>query len=138
MLADSPVLLIAENQAAALAGAETQVMLRMLQQQVQQQQQQLAAAQEAVAAAAAVPGLQQALTAAREQINRSRGPLAELQRCKQQVEHLQNELALFKTAFKVKPHHHCYFYTHVHFVRPDSQQKHDDTRIYMPPCHSHC
>lgn len=91
----------AENQAAALAGAETQVMMRMLQEQVQQQQQQLTTLQEAAAAAAQVPGLQQALTAAREEARGARARLSELDQSKQQLEQAQQELSLFRAAFKV-------------------------------------
>jgi hypothetical protein len=86
-------------------GPEAEVLLRMLQEQVQQQQQQLAAAQaahqEAAATAAAVPGLQAALTAARADASTSKGQVLELQGCKQQVKQLDQELSLFKQAFKV-------------------------------------
>lgn len=75
----------------------------MLQEQVQQQQQQLAAAQEAAAAASQVPGLQAALSAARAEASSGRAQLPELQQCKQQLEQMQGELTLFKTAFKVTP-----------------------------------
>lgn len=78
-------------------------MLRMLQEQVHQQQQQLATAQQAAAAASQVPGLQSALSAARADASSSRAQLAELQHCRQQLEQMQGELTLFKTAFKVTP-----------------------------------
>lgn len=76
-------------------------MLRMLQEQVAQQQQQLAAAQAAAAVASQVPGLQAALAAARAEAATSSVQLAELQQCKAQLEQMQGELTLFKTAFKV-------------------------------------
>jgi chromosome segregation ATPase len=96
----------AENQAAAMAGAEAQVLLRMLQGQVQQQRQQLEQLQGAATVAAAVPELQASLAAARAEAEGCRAQLLELQHCKTQLQQMQEELGLFRTAFKVNTHGH--------------------------------
>eukprot|EP00879_Flechtneria_rotunda_P009130 GHRR01009559.1.p1 GENE.GHRR01009559.1~~GHRR01009559.1.p1 ORF type:complete len:729 (+),score=358.87 GHRR01009559.1:168-2354(+) len=90
----------AEMQATNMAGSEMQVMLKMLQEQLKRQSQQLAGAQEAMQQARLVHGLRQQLQEAQQELNSSRIQMEELQVQAAQLEQVQNEVNLWRTAFK--------------------------------------
>jgi chromosome segregation ATPase len=92
----------AEAQASSMAGSDTQVLLKSLQEQVKQQAAQVAAAQEAVQQAAALPGLRQQLQQVQEELREASAGLEQAQSAQSQLTQLQNELELWRTAFKVR------------------------------------
>ncbi|KAF6261129.1 mitotic checkpoint protein-domain-containing protein [Scenedesmus sp. NREL 46B-D3] len=90
----------AEAQAASMAGSDAQVLLKSLQEQVKQQAAQVAAAQEAVQQAVALPGLRQQLQRVQEELREAKAGLEQAQAAQAQLTQLQNELELWRTAFK--------------------------------------
>lgn len=78
-----------------------QVMVRMLQEQVQQHQAQLAGAHEAKQQAQLVPSLQQQLQQAHHELRDVKHSLQELLQQQEQTKRMQDELELWKVAFKV-------------------------------------